>query len=687
MLKLQSTLAAQIKQEEEKVKDSMTKMSESASSFGSVVGKVAGAAGAALAAMKIVDITKQALEMGDRITETSARMGMSTTTFQKWSYIAKESGANMDTLARGFKELAVKAEANDPIFKKLGISTRDEHGALKDTSDIMQEVVERLAQIQNPTERLAVAQKLLGRAAGDAMQMAALGAEKFGELAAESDKFSLTDEQLKSLHDANKSIERTGELLTIMAGQVVSLFAPAIEKVSGFIAKMAEDWKFLLFSKDETAEKRAQIEMIGVSIDMTRKKIAELKTQSFNFGAPGLQMVNPALTAAEEKLKDLEKQMRALIGVKAPETAKTAAPETAQTAGDVDPTKANPDKKLAEELIKLNEDTRHTIAQQNMNDDERELDDLKSKYSQMFQLAWKNGKDTTDIVKAYAGERSEVTSKQQRKSIEEEKKVTLETKKLAMDAHKHQIEEQKKYAVLMLKGTKTGFIHVAMAYQQDKAEFDTLLHGKLISQNQYDAALTKLQGEAMAGYAEITLSSLSSIAEATKANSQVKRRIAEGEAIISGGKAALGVIENSGQFISTFGPVAGPILMGVELAGIIAEAVVQVQKIESAKMKYGGVVTGGTPGQDSVPAMLMPGEVVYNPANPNSALASIIGSSTTNNAGNVHIHMGGAVSIQGSPSRGDLKTIQDHIDKGVTKALRRAQNLGKVNAPGLVIRS
>ena len=190
-------------------------------------------------------------------------------------------------------------------------------------------------------------------------------------------------------------------------------------------------------------------------------------------------------------------------------------------------------------------------------------------------------------------------------------------------------------------------------------------------------------------YAQNTIGIMGQIADATKANAQVKKRIAEGEAILGAAQGALGVIQNSGQFIGTFGPVGGPIAMGVEIALMAALAGVQIAQIESAKMAYGGVVTGGTPGVDSVPATLMPGEIVYNPLHPNPTLASMITSSSTNNSNmNNTTHIGGTtIVIQGNPSKATIDQISHVSEKALINALRKAQNTGKITATGMKIRS
>lgn len=180
-----------------------------------------------------------------------------------------------------------------------------------------------------------------------------------------------------------------------------------------------------------------------------------------------------------------------------------------------------------------------------------------------------------------------------------------------------------------------------------------------------------------------SISLLKKLSAASKEDALLHKTIAMGEAGISAGKGILGVLENTDKFIKWFGPVAGPVVMGAEIALIAGIAAEQIYKISSAKMAAGGVVTGGISGQDSVPAMLMPGEIVYNPANPNPNLARMI----TNTTSNTNTIYGPRIYIQGNPDRNTISAIGEVTEKALINAMRRAQMMGKINAPGLTIRN
>jgi len=75
--------------------------------------------------------------------------------------------------------------------------------------------------------------------------------------------------------------------------------------------------------------------------------------------------------------------------------------------------------------------------------------------------------------------------------------------------------------------------------------------------------------------------------------------------------------------IEFFGVPAGPIIGGVLAAAQIAFGVEQIHTLNAQKLADGGVVSGGIKGVDSVPAMLMPGELVIPQRDANDALNAI----------------------------------------------------------------
>lgn len=191
------------------------------------------------------------------------------------------------------------------------------------------------------------------------------------------------------------------------------------------------------------------------------------------------------------------------------------------------------------------------------------------------------------------------------------------------------------------------------------------------------------------------IGTIDAISEAAGASARERKRLAQAEAFISGAKGVLGVLENSGQYIGSFGPIGGPIAMGIEIAAMIGLATAQIASIGKANMAYGGtaesrIITGGVPGQDSVATNLMPGEIVYNPRHPNPMLAAQIAATVpglaSSNKSSVSIG-GPTIVIQGKVGKETVDEIGRVSEKAILSALKKAQLNGKLYATNLTVRS
>lgn len=92
--------------------------------------------------------------------------------------------------------------------------------------------------------------------------------------------------------------------------------------------------------------------------------------------------------------------------------------------------------------------------------------------------------------------------------------------------------------------------------------------------------------------------------------------------------------------IEAFGPIFGPIIGGTASAALIAFGAEQIGKVTAAR--DGGLITGGVPGRDSVPAMLSPGELVVPERSYEEVVSSVAsrregGSSSSSGGGVAHV--------------------------------------------------
>lgn len=122
------------------------------------VGTAAVATGAA-----IVKNTGDVASYGDNIDKMSQKMGISAKAYQEWDAILQHSGASISSLKTSMRVMSQQAQKNAEEFQKLGISQREVANLSQE--DLFSKVIAGLQNMEEGTERTAIASKLLGRGA------------------------------------------------------------------------------------------------------------------------------------------------------------------------------------------------------------------------------------------------------------------------------------------------------------------------------------------------------------------------------------------------------------------------------------------------------------------------------------------------------------------------------------------
>lgn len=153
----------------ESVKDSTTASEKGGSSlekYSKIIGKVKAAA-ASMVAIKLAkwfwDTTDAVSQFGDHIDKASQKMNMSAETYQEWSFIAEHSGTSIDGLTMSMRTLTNQAAKQSDAFKELGISYDDIEKMSPE--ELFEETIKALQEVEDKTQRTALATELLGRGA------------------------------------------------------------------------------------------------------------------------------------------------------------------------------------------------------------------------------------------------------------------------------------------------------------------------------------------------------------------------------------------------------------------------------------------------------------------------------------------------------------------------------------------
>ena len=156
----------------DKLRDKMSKLTGGLKKVGSAL--TAGGATVGVVGGAILRGANRVAEMGDRIDKMSQKIGMSRKSFQEWDYIMSQNGGNVETLQMGFKTLVTQIEgvqkgSKDSIkaFSDLGVQVKDNNGKFRSADEVFNDTIRSLQKIENPTQKMILANRLFGRSAAE----------------------------------------------------------------------------------------------------------------------------------------------------------------------------------------------------------------------------------------------------------------------------------------------------------------------------------------------------------------------------------------------------------------------------------------------------------------------------------------------------------------------------------------
>lgn len=130
---------------------------------GTALTAVTGAAAAVTGAM--VNGASNLASYGDEIDKASQKLGLSADAYQEWDAVLQHSGSSISALTGVMRTLTNESETNSEAFEKLGISQEDL--AEMSREDMFATVITGLQNMDDESERAALAQDLLGRNAAE----------------------------------------------------------------------------------------------------------------------------------------------------------------------------------------------------------------------------------------------------------------------------------------------------------------------------------------------------------------------------------------------------------------------------------------------------------------------------------------------------------------------------------------
>lgn len=216
-----------------------------ASKWGSRLGKAAkvGAVAVAATATAIVGVgtaLKKGIggtaEYGDKVDKMSQKIGISAQKYQQWDYVMQRAGTSIESMKMGMKTLSKQAESNSDAFQKLGMS--QEEVKSMNQEELFERTVKGLADMEQGTERAALASQLLGRSGADMGALLNGGSKAIDEQLKMAQDYGMvmSDEAVKASAAFEDSVTTMQMTATGLKNRLMGELLPAATKVTDGLA-------------------------------------------------------------------------------------------------------------------------------------------------------------------------------------------------------------------------------------------------------------------------------------------------------------------------------------------------------------------------------------------------------------------------------------------------------------------
>ena len=234
-----------------KLKDVDKKAESIGSKMGNMATKVGKAslkfgALATVAGGALLGIASKTADALDRVDKMSQRLGMSTQAFQEWDFILSQSGVSIDQMQSGMKTLAQRAvEASEGVgkgaenFEKLGISVLDSSGQMKGQTELFEETITKLQNMESGMEKTALAQELFGRSGQELLPLLNSEATSIEELKNKAHELGIvqSEDAVAAGVEFADTLDQTTRMVEGLATEVFSNLLPHINNFLKWVQK------------------------------------------------------------------------------------------------------------------------------------------------------------------------------------------------------------------------------------------------------------------------------------------------------------------------------------------------------------------------------------------------------------------------------------------------------------------
>lgn len=224
--------------------DGFEKFGDAAKVAGEIAAAAMAAAVAAIGAATtaLANCTVEAAAYSDEILTLSSVTGLSTDTLQEFAYASELLDVDVNTVSGALKKCVKSmSDAQDgtgaaaDAYAALGVSVTDANGELRDNEAVFWNAIDALGQIENETERDALAMQIFGKSANELNPLIEAGSETFKEYANEAhDAGAVLDgDTLDAFADFDDTLQRLDGSTNAAKNALGTILLPVLDDLAG----------------------------------------------------------------------------------------------------------------------------------------------------------------------------------------------------------------------------------------------------------------------------------------------------------------------------------------------------------------------------------------------------------------------------------------------------------------------
>lgn len=250
---------------------------------------------------KIKDAVVSSASYADNIESLSVQTGLSTKSLQEYSAVSGIVDVDLttmtDSMAKNIKSMSSAKDGTGDTaeaYKKLGISVTDSQGNLLDGQTTYWKVIDSLGNMQNTTERDALAMTLLGKSAQDLNPLIAEGSSGIADLSQKADDMGavMSDDSLNALNNLDDSMKNWNTTISAVTNSIGAALAPALTDIIDKAGKVGSSFGSLVKSMvGGDSDVDAKMEAFKTSVSNLTQAISERMPEFIALGGKILEAV------------------------------------------------------------------------------------------------------------------------------------------------------------------------------------------------------------------------------------------------------------------------------------------------------------------------------------------------------------------------------------------------------------